>query len=333
MKILSPINSHEEVEPLVKAGAGEFFCGYVPKEWSMKYTDAFSLNRRHLPVNQVNDITELEKIICLSKENNIKVHITLNALYYIDEQKEFLLNYIGQLKEIGVEALIITSLPLIKICKNIGTFYLILSGEALPINSESIRLYREIGINRIVFPRDITLNEIKGITSLFPDLDFEAFIMRERCIYCGGTCFTSHGIRKTNFCREPWKQSLKSLNSEILTFEEYRQFKENSMAFKMLKEKDYIDLIEGTKVDIRNSDCGACAIKKLSDYNVMSLKVVGRGIPLNAKIAHINFIKACVELAEKVNDNYEYVRKVQELRNMQDYCNSRLKCYYYDFMD
>ena len=37
MKIVAGLGSIDEYIPYVKAGADEFFCGYVPYSWTEKY--------------------------------------------------------------------------------------------------------------------------------------------------------------------------------------------------------------------------------------------------------------------------------------------------------
>lgn len=46
MKIVAGLGSIDEYIPYVKAGADEFFCGYVPYSWTEKYGTLLPLNRR-----------------------------------------------------------------------------------------------------------------------------------------------------------------------------------------------------------------------------------------------------------------------------------------------
>ena len=48
MKIVAGLGSIDEYERFVKAGADEFFCGYVPYSWSKKYGTVLPLNRREV---------------------------------------------------------------------------------------------------------------------------------------------------------------------------------------------------------------------------------------------------------------------------------------------
>ena len=48
MKIVAGLGSIDEYETFVKAGADEFFCGYVPFSWAEKYGVIHPLNRREV---------------------------------------------------------------------------------------------------------------------------------------------------------------------------------------------------------------------------------------------------------------------------------------------
>ena len=44
MKIVAGLGSVDEYIRFAEAGADEFFCGYVPYEWSREYGTALALN-------------------------------------------------------------------------------------------------------------------------------------------------------------------------------------------------------------------------------------------------------------------------------------------------
>ena len=48
MKIVAGLGSADEYIRFCKAGADEFFAGYVPYEWNKKYGTVLPLNRRLL---------------------------------------------------------------------------------------------------------------------------------------------------------------------------------------------------------------------------------------------------------------------------------------------
>ena len=63
MKIVAGLGSIDEYETFVKAGADEFFCGYVPFSWAEKYGVIHPLNRREVLFYnvQIGSMSELQK--------------------------------------------------------------------------------------------------------------------------------------------------------------------------------------------------------------------------------------------------------------------------------
>ena len=53
MKLTVGLGSIDQCIRFVKAGADEFFCGYVPYSWSEKYGTVLPLNRREVLSCQV----------------------------------------------------------------------------------------------------------------------------------------------------------------------------------------------------------------------------------------------------------------------------------------
>lgn len=103
MKIVSGLGSIDEYIPFVKAGADEFFCGYVPLEWSRKYGTIRPLNRREV-MNynvQVGSLEELKILKNMMECYGVPVKLTLNSLYYSGTQYEEIAQYVDQCMQIG----------------------------------------------------------------------------------------------------------------------------------------------------------------------------------------------------------------------------------------
>ena len=94
MKIVAGMGSIDDYIRLVKAGADEVFCGYVPYEWNKKYGSLFPLNRRevlyyNIQINSLEDMKILKRMVDVYK---VPVSITFNYLYYLEEQYETVLS-------------------------------------------------------------------------------------------------------------------------------------------------------------------------------------------------------------------------------------------------
>lgn len=79
MKIVAGLGSIDEYIPYVKAGADEFFCGYVPYSWTEKYGTLLPLNRREVLCSnvQLGAFSELEILASMVKKYEKPVHLPL----------------------------------------------------------------------------------------------------------------------------------------------------------------------------------------------------------------------------------------------------------------
>ena len=111
MKIVAGLGSIDEYIPYVKAGADEFFCGYVPYSWTEKYGTLLPLNRREVLCSnvQLGAFSELEILASMVKKYEKPVHLTFNSLYYIPEQYLEIANIIIRCMSIGFQSFIIAS--------------------------------------------------------------------------------------------------------------------------------------------------------------------------------------------------------------------------------
>ena len=66
-----------------------------------------------------------------------------------------------------------------------------LSTQASCVNSEAVKLYRQLGFTRIVLGREISLDEITAIKDTVPDMELEAFAHGAMCIAYAGRCLMS----------------------------------------------------------------------------------------------------------------------------------------------
>ena len=112
MKILSPLDSAAEVDVLVDAGAGEFYCGLLDERWHESYP-VISLNRRPAGKGHFRSFADLTEAVKRAHDRCTQVYFTLNEHYYTDEQYTLLWHYIDGAIKAGVDAFIVTDFGLI----------------------------------------------------------------------------------------------------------------------------------------------------------------------------------------------------------------------------
>lgn len=206
MKIVAGLGSIDEYIPYVLAGADELFCGYVPYNWTKKYGTVLPLNRREvLAYNvQLGSFSELEILSAMIRKYRKPVHIAMNSLYYIPEQYEEIADIVKQCMKIGFDSFILADPALILYLRQKGISCKIhLSGEAGEMNREAIKVFREMGIGRIIFHRKNTVASMRQMIEAVNTerLEFEAFALNELCQFTGAFCNSLHCDEMGYLCR------------------------------------------------------------------------------------------------------------------------------------
>lgn len=109
---ISDIHTEEEIVSLIEDGAGEFFLGYVPREWSEVFGWEVSCNRRENSTYHYRTVAELENVVGLIHKHGKKAYLTLNAHEYTGAQLELLLPILKTVSHVGLDAYIVGSLAL-----------------------------------------------------------------------------------------------------------------------------------------------------------------------------------------------------------------------------
>lgn len=298
MKIIAGLGCIDDYIRLVKAGADEVFCGYVPYEWNKKYGSLFPLNRRevlyyNIQINSLEDMKILKKMVDKYK---VPVSITFNYLYYIEEQYEEIIKIMQDLINIGFDQFIIADIALILYIRNKGIkCFIHLSGECAEINSLSMEFFNELNIDRYVFHRKNTIKDMESCirNNRVKNLEYEAFILNEKCHYSGAFCSSLHCDEMSHLCTMYY--NLAKISEEVNNFKEVDE-----------KYRLYYEQLENEDEDkthiLGSSGCGICSLKKLKDAGVTYLKVVGRGKYIDYMEEDIKKLKIAIDM---INDNKE----------------------------
>ncbi len=286
MKILSPLDSPEEVEPLIEAGVGEFYCGVLEKTWYEPYP-VISINRRPAGKGHFSNFKELKKAVQHSRQYNVPVFFTANEHYYTREQLHLVEDYIKKAVDAGVEALIISDYGLLTAFPGLtGQVDIHISTGGTVFNWRTASFYKELGASRITFPRHLTLEEIKKIVKELSELETAAFIFNSRCINVDGFCTFQHGLSGK-------KTPLFYRNACMLPYELYPvPLTASARGEEMAKDSPLMSRQRVWEtIHLDDYPCGACALYEFRKMNLTSLKIVGRGNPTERKLADITFFQ------------------------------------------
>ncbi len=275
MKIACPITNAEEVEELAKAGAGEFYLGYVSPKWERKYSYLASPNRRYFKESSFRNMSEVAAVVKKANKFGIPVYLAVNGPFYIKKQYPLLLKDIGDAVKAGVHSIIIADLPLMLLVKQkFPLIKITVSTVACSLNSASLEFYKKLGAGRIILPRHLTFEEIKKIRKN-TDLELETFMLFDWCKNLDGLCTFHHGMEKC-LGREHgcvYANQYQLVNSENLP-------------------STKIKIINNRMKNIKfNNFCGACYLTQFEELGINSVKMAGRRFPTSMKVRSLQFLK------------------------------------------
>ena len=348
---LDSTDSPAAIKSYIDLGADEFFVGYIPPSWYEWYGWEVSPNRRaYGPQCQFTDLPALRDAVGVARSCGKPFSLTLNAHEYGPEQAERVHRVIDDVEELSPDAYIVADPGLMLLLDAWGIKRpLHLSTGAACFNSETVRFYCErFDVKRVVLPRKLSLNEMRGLIAGLTDLtlEFEAMVIGYRCFFNDEFCFAWHSDVCSNLCcdfalkesfvsrRFPrdWKGKL----SEILRQVE-SQFSEGSTLDRLIKDiavdAEGVDVAEPDSVagqgpgmnprlaETLYQNCGLCAVPHFRAMGVDVLKVPSRGTPLQKA--------ALLRVVNTVADHPEPTRQLcRELINSPGFCGSPGACYY-----
>lgn len=324
MKIVAGLGSIDEYETFVKAGADEFFCGYVPFSWAEKYGVIHPLNRREVLFYnvQIGSMSELQILKKMVDYYGKPVKLTFNSIYYTGEQYPVIAEIITQCMAAGFENFIIADPALMLYLRqqkiNCGIH---LSGENAEVNRGMLEHMLPFGIRRVIFHRK---NSLEDMQSCIKEADFpheyEAFILNELCHFSGAFCNSLHCDELTHLCRVPYE--LGNLHKK----------EETDAAQKDVAETDRIQGKEGKGLPLDedgyltgSTGCGLCALYRMKQVGITHLKLVGRGNYTDFMEKDIRQLRKALDILEKSDNELQYQRKMKASL-FPDGCSQN--CYY-----
>ena len=160
-------------------------------------------------------IEEMKEGVCFAHERGKRCYLTINIFAH-NEDIQPLIDYLGQIKDIGIDAFIVSDPGVVDLIQEIipgGEIHL--STQANMTNFRTAGFWYKMGVKRLVLARELTFTEIHQIRQKIPsDMEIEAFVHGAMCISYSGRCLLSNFMieRDANrgMCAHPcrWKYSL-----------------------------------------------------------------------------------------------------------------------------
>lgn len=266
-ELVMPAGTLEKLKVACAYGADAVYAG-MPR---------FSLRAR------TNSFTEsqLAEGITYAHERGVNVYITLNIFAH-NTRIQPSLQALRTIMGLGPDAVIMSDPGLIMLAhQEFPDLELHLSTQANTMNWAAVRFWKEQGINRVILPRELSIQEIKQIHEHTPDMELEVFIHGAMCISYSGRCLLSSYITHrdanlgvcTNSCR--WQYKVRETS-----WERRRPACSSEYALEELTRPGEFFPIEedehGTYILNSRDLCGIEYLQELWEAGVTGFKIEGR---------------------------------------------------------
>lgn len=285
-EILAPAGNLEKLKTAIDFGADAVYLG------------GSKLNLRAMADNFDNEV--LKQGLKYAHDRNRKVYVTINVFPHNEDlvgAKEYLM----ELYEMGVDAIIVSDPGIISIAKEVvPNLELHLSTQANNVNWKSALFWHNLGIKRIVLARELSIKEIETMRSKLPSTcELEAFVHGAMCVSYSGRCLLSNYMTG--------RDSNRGLCAQPCRYEYY-----------LMEEKrpgEYFPVYEderGTYVMNSKDMCMIEHIPELVEAGIQSFKIEGR---MKSSYYVASVVKAYREALDSYfsdKENYEFKKEWME---------------------
>lgn len=187
-----------------------------------------------------------------------KVYVTINGFPFTSQLK-LLRNHIAKMRDMGPDAIIVSTPGVIKLVKEIAPDMPIhLSTQANVLNYLDAEVFYDMGVKRIIAAREMSLKDLEEIKKHIPEMELEMFVHGAMCFAFSGRCLiTSLQTGRVanrgscaNDCRFPYTVYVENPETKVLMRVEETQ--EGSYIFnaKDLNLSSYVkDIVECGVID------------------------------------------------------------------------------------
>ena len=138
---------------------------------------------------------ELKRAVDLCHKKGIRVHVTCNTMPRNDEVAR-LPEWLTYLDQVGVDAVILADVGVMALAgKYAPHVQRHISTQASIVNYETARAWHDLGADRVILARELSLDEIREIRAKTPpELELEAFAHGAMCVSYSGRCLLSNDM-------------------------------------------------------------------------------------------------------------------------------------------
>ena len=267
-ELLAPAGDLEKLKVAVLYGANAVFIGGLK----------FSLRSRASNFT----LEDIKEGCAFAHAHGAKIHVTCNIVMHEDDTDN-VVEYLKALEECGVDAIIASSVYILKMVLEHTHMEAHVSTQQSSANEETIDFFTKFGVHRVVLARELTIEEIAKVVKN-SKVDIEAFIHGGMCVSYSGRCMLSNNMTNRDANRGGCAHSCR-WNYDLVKDGKVYNPKGDYFA---MSSKDL---------------CAIKAIPMLMDANVYSFKIEGR-------MKSLHYIATVVNAYRRIIDEYEESGKV-----------------------
>lgn len=269
VELLAPAGNMEKLKIALEYGADAVFLGgknFNLRAGSSNFSDE-----------------ELEEAVKYAHHRNKRVYVTLNIIAH-NKDLIGLPEYVKFLEKIGVDCVLVADLGVFQIVKENSNLPISVSTQASNTNWQSVRMWKELGAQRVVMAREVSIEELTEIRKKVPDIEIEVFIHGAMCMAISGRCLLSNYMtgRDSNNgnCAQPCRWNYKVIREDNPS-EEFPIYEDE----------------RGTHLFNSKDLCSIEIIDKILDIGIDSLKIEGR-------MKGIYYVANAVKVYREAIENY-----------------------------
>lgn len=346
-EIMVPLVSSEEIDPLVEAGATEFYCGLGSEELLDRYTNLFPLNAREMAGASVKGVDELRRIADRLRTLDRPLWIAFNLPVPAAQRADWW-KAVDRAVDAGVHGVILGSpADLAAVARRHPDLALDVSCLGGAFNEEALAFWADLGARRITLPRQLRLAEIRALARGASSVEICVFAASTNCYFSNAFCATRHGLGEV---RHPFLATaaraaeavlagpLRPLSSTVGAWKDAveRRFlrREGPLCFRRYEARH----VDGRRAedlcfydDLRRHAwaCSLCALPELLEAGVRSFKVTSRDHPLRRRRIHTRMVAEGLAIARRPMEATERERAMRLLFRRERGCDCEGRfCYY-----
>ena len=269
-ELLAPAGDLEKLKVAILYGANAVFIGGL----------RFSLRSRASNFT----LEDIKEGCTFAHKHGAKIHVTCNIVMH-EMDVDDVIGYLKALEECGVDAIIASSIYILKMVLTYTKMEAHVSTQMSTSNPEAVDFFQKFGVNRVVLARELSLSDIKDVREK-SIVDLEVFIHGGMCVSFSGRCMLSNNMTNRDANRGGCAHSCR-WNYDLIKDSKVYNPKGDYFA---MSSKDL---------------CAIKAIPRLMDIGVNSFKIEGR-------MKSLHYIATVVNAYRRIIDEYETTGAVKD---------------------